>query len=235
MTDADELAKLATMHAAGSLTDDEFIAAKARLLGDVHRDIKRLRPTHRNRWLTAAAITVLIGAAVTVAIVASGNDTPSKADSRPSTPERPTTETTATMVSPALIQQEFADTFAKTQTDYTDRTAALSRQFDGGMTAEDFARYCSVVAPTYASWAADLGAEDWPDYAAIEISNLSRYYSTLSGLFGECAVTDPASQRMADLSDQFQQLVAVGVVVELDAAAALGWTACTDAPPPCFP
>ena len=56
MTDADELAKLATMHAAGSLTDDEFIAAKARLLGDVRRDIAPLMPTHRTRRQLEIAI-----------------------------------------------------------------------------------------------------------------------------------------------------------------------------------
>ena len=55
MSVAEEIKRLHELHQAGALSDEEFAAAKARLLDNqppgVSNDITRLRRSHTDRWL----------------------------------------------------------------------------------------------------------------------------------------------------------------------------------------
>ncbi|NYE59026.1 phage shock protein PspC (stress-responsive transcriptional regulator) [Duganella sp. 1224] len=55
MSVAEEIKRLHELHQAGALTDDEFAAAKARLLNHeaagANGDLWRLRRSHTDRWL----------------------------------------------------------------------------------------------------------------------------------------------------------------------------------------
>ena len=247
MTDADELAKLAEMHATGSLTDAEFTTAKARLLRDASPgDPSAYGKSHRGRWAVVAGIVALIGFGATAAIVASGSDaSTTKAEStQPTTgptsshPPLILAPTTRPNPTPTTVssRQQAMDAFVSIQRGYNHITATLGAPYSGKtMTAEEFVKYCSLFAEPYASWATSLRDETWPTYASTQISKLADYYNIIAGFYTECSTTDPASPRMQDLNRQHGQLVASLVVLEFDAAATLGWTACADGSPPCYP
>lgn len=255
MTDADELGKLAAMHAAGSLTDDEFTAAKARLLSDAARiEAPAPRQSHRGRWVVVSGIIALIGLGATAAVVASRSGSTSKgASTQPDT--QPTTGPTTrpTVSHPPLIlaptttrpeptpstlnpRQKAMDTYVSIQRGYDQVMATLDAPLNGKtMTSEQFVNYCSLRAEPYASRAASLRDVSWPTYADTQVSKLADYYEIISGFYTDCSTTDPTSSKMWVLNREYQQLVADLVVLEADAAAAVGWTACADGPPPCYP
>ncbi len=252
MTDADELAKLAAMHNAGSLTDEEFTAAKARLLGDsAGGHAPAAEPSHRSRWVAIAAVAVLLlGLGATAAVVASSSDSTSTAeDTQPTT--GPTTRTTTSHgplilapsttrveVTPTTVDRRQAamDAFATVQRTNQQLVSTLEAPYNAKtMTAEDFVSYCSLLSEPYAAWAVSLHNVRWPPDASAQVGKLADYYNILSGFYTVCSTTDPGSSQMEELSRQHRQLAADLVVAELDAAAALGWTACADGPPPCFP
>ena len=248
MTDADELAKLAAMHAAGSLTGDEFTAAKARLLSDsASGDSPAAEPSHRGRWVAIAAVAVLLlGLGATAAVVASSSDSTSTAeDTQPTA--GPTTShgplilapsTTRVEVTPTTVDRRQAamDAFATIQRTNQQLVSTLEAPYNAKtMTAEDFVSYCSLLSEPYAAWAVSLRNVRWPPDASAQVGKLADDYNILSGLYSECSTTDPASPRLQDLSRANRQLAGELLVAELDAASAVGWTACADGPPPCFP